>query len=146
MTTPKNEKTAVTMEDLAAALQKLELSQQEVLGGQEKAAVTLSNMEQRLSKVEGDVKTADNAEKLHKALEANKPGIAQKFRHASTGKKAAIVTVAAAATAGLAYGGYKGYETYRDRKAAGQPLLSVNEVPSVSPAKNDAIRQGLGSK
>jgi hypothetical protein len=45
--------------------------------------------------------------------------------------------------AGVAYAGYKGVEYYKDRKAEGMPLLAVEAVPSVSPAKADAVRQAL---
>lgn len=143
-TNKPTEKTAPTIDQVFDMLQKMESAQNEVLNGQEKTALTMAAMEQRISKMETQQQTTEGQDRLQKALDANKPGIAQKFRHASTGKKAAIITLATAATAGVAYGSVKGYEYYRDRKAAGQPLLQVNEAPSVSPTKNDAIRQSLG--
>lgn len=146
MSTTKNEKPAMTIEQLAEMLEKMNLGMSEIHQGQEKAALNLQNLDQRMTKLEGIQHKVDTEEKIEAAVEAVKPGVLGSFKQASTTKKVLIATAATAGVAGIAYGGYKGYEYYQDRKAAQLPLLAVEAVPSVTPAKSDAIRQSLTSK
>ena len=143
----KTEKTvkALSPEELSEMLEKISLSQEEILAKQDLSAKRMGSMEERLSKVEGS-NTEKRLEDAIEAAAAAKPGMLSKFRQASTGKKAVIATAATAAVAGAAYAGYKGYEYYQERKAQGLPLVAVEAVPTVSPVKIDAVRQGLGSK
>lgn len=133
----------VTLESLAEMIQQTQAAQAELLGNQEKTAQNLLNMEQRLTMMEGVQPKLDTEAKLDAAVAAAKPGLIGGFKQASTTKKALIVTATTAAVAGVAYGAYKGAEYYKDRKAEGLPLLAVEAVPSVSPAKVDAVRQAL---
>lgn len=144
MSTTKNEaKTTINLEELAEALGKLEQGQQEILMGQEKTALNLQGLDQRLTKMEGVQPKVDAEAAVEAAVNAVKPGIIGSFKQASTTKKVVLATVGTAAVAGVAYGSYKGYEYYKDRKAAGVPMIAVEAVPSVSPAKSDALRQAL---
>lgn len=144
MSTTKNEaKTTINLEELAKALGKLEQGQQEILMGQEKTALNLQGLDQRLTKMEGVQPKVDAEAAVEAAVNAVKPGIIGSFKQASTTKKVVLATVGTAAVAGVAYGSYKGYEYYKDRKAAGVPMIEVEAVPSVSPAKSDALRQAL---
>lgn len=138
----KNTQT-VTLESLAEMIQQTQAAQAELLGNQEKTAQNLLKMEQRLTMIEGVQPKLDTEAKLDAAVAAAKPGLIGGFKQASVGKKALIVTATTAAVAGAAYAGYKGVEYYKDRKAEGMPLLAVEAVPSVSPAKADAVRQAL---
>lgn len=137
---------AMTIEDLAKSIEEMKSGLQETLQGQERAALNLQNIDQRITKLEGNQQKVNTEEKLEAAIEAAKPGLLGGFKQASTTKKVLIATASTAAVAGVAYAGYKGYEYYQDRKQANLPLIAVEAVPSVSPAKSDAIRQGLGSK
>ena len=144
MSTTKNEaKTTINLEELAEALGKLEQGQQEILMGQEKTALNLQGLDQRLTKMESLQPKVDAEAAVEAAVNAVKPGIIGSFKQASTTKKVVLATVGTAAVAGVAYGSYKGYEYYKDRKAAGVPMIEVEAVPSVSPAKSDALRQAL---
>lgn len=146
MSTTKNEKPAMTIEQLAEMLEKMNQGMSEIHQGQEKAALNLQNLDQRMTKLEGIQHKVDTEERVEAAIEAVKPGVLGSFKQASTTKKVLIATAATAGAIGIAYGGYKGYEYYQDRKAAQLPLLAVEAVPSVTPAKSDAIRQSLTSK
>lgn len=142
MTTPK-ETTKITMEQLAEMINQTQAAQAELLAGQEKTAVFMQNVDQRITKLEGVQPKLDTDAKLDAAVAAAKPGLMGGFKQASGTKKALIVTAGTALVAGAAYGAYKGAEYYKDRKAEGMPLLAVEAVPSVSPAKADAVRQAL---
>lgn len=133
----------ITLETLAEMLQQTQNAQAELLGNQEKTAQTLLSMDQRITMMEGVQPKLDTEAKLDAAVAAAKPGLIGGFKQASVTKKALIVTATTAAVAGAAYAGYKGVEYYKDRKAEGMPLLAVEAVPSVSPAKVDAVRQAL---
>lgn len=141
----KNETTKVeiTMEKLAEMLEQTQKAQAELLSNQEKTAQNLLSMDQRMTILEGVQPKLDTEAKLDAAVAAAKPGLIGGFKQASATKKALIVTATTAAVAGVAYGAYKGAEYYKDRKAEGMPLLAVEAVPSVSPAKADAVRQAL---
>lgn len=139
----KKQTQTVTLEQLAEMIQQTQAAQAELLGNQEKTAQNLLNMEQRLTMIEGVQPKLDTEAKLDAAVAAAKPGLIGGFKQASVGKKVLIVTATTAAVAGAAYAGYKGVEYYKDRKAEGMPLLAVEAVPSVSPAKADAVRQAL---
>lgn len=139
----KKQTQTVTLESLAEMIQQTQAAQAELLGNQEKTAQNLLNMEQRLTMIEGVQPKLDTEAKLDAAVAAAKPGLIGGFKQASVGKKALIVTATTAAVACAAYAGYKGVEYYKDRKAEGMPLLAVEAVPSVSPAKADAVRQAL---
>lgn len=143
MSTQKETKTTFTLEQLAEALGKIEQSQTEILMGQEKTALNLQGLDQRLTMMEGQKPKLDNEAAVEAAVAAIKPGIIGGFKQASTTKKVVLATVGTAAVAGAVYGGYKGMEYYNARKAAGVPLIAVEAVPSVSPAKSDALRQAL---
>jgi hypothetical protein len=149
MSNTKNEtvKTTITMEQLAEMMQNLELkmatSHDEIVQGQEKTALNLQSLDGRMTKLEGMQPKLDTEAKLDAAVEAVKPGLLGGLKQASTTKKVVIATVSTAAVAGVAYGGYKGYQYMQERKAADLPLLAVEAVPSVSPAKQDALRQAL---
>lgn len=143
MSTPKNETKAPTLEQLAEALSRIEQGHQEILMGQEKTALNLQGLDQRMTKLEGVQPKLDNEAAVEAAVNAIKPGIIGGFKQASTTKKVVLATVGTAAVAGAVYGGYKGYEYYKDRKAADLPMIAVEAVPSVSPAKSDALRQAL---
>lgn len=151
MSTTKNEGTKnLTLEQLAEMMQNLEgkisQSHQEIVQGQEKTALTMQSLDQRMTKMEGVQPKLDTEAKLEAAVEASKPGMLSGFRQASTTKKVLIATASTAVVAGAAYGAYKGAEYYKDRKAEGMPLLAVEAVPSVTVAKTDTIRQSLGAK
>lgn len=146
MSNVKNETVKITLEDLAAMMTKMEESQGEILMGQEKTALNMQNFDQRITKMEGTQQKVETEAKVEAAIDAVKPGMIGGFRQASTTKKVVLATVGTAAVAGIAYGTYKGVEYYKDRKAMDLPLLAVEAVPSVSPAKSDAIRQVLGAK
>lgn len=143
--TTKETKT-ITIDELAKTIDEMKASLQENLQGQERTAINMQNIDQRITKLEGNQQKVNTDEKLEAAIEAAKPGLLGGFKQASTTKKVLIATAGTAAVAGVAYAGYKGYEYYQDRKQAGLPMIAVEAVPSVSPAKSDAIRQGLGSK
>lgn len=145
MSTSKNETVKpMTLEQLAEALSRMEQGQQEILMGQEKTALNLQSLDQRMVKLEGVQPKLDNEAAVEAAVNAVKPGIIGGFKQASTTKKVVLATVGTAVVAGAAYGSYKGYEYYKDRKASNMPLIAVEAVPSVSPAKSDALRQSLG--
>lgn len=144
--TTKNDKPEVTLEALMESIQNLQAAQSELLQGQEKTAITMQGLDQRMTKMEGVQPKLDTEAKLEAAVEAVKPGLLGGFKQASTTKKVVLATVGTAAVAGVAYGGYKGYEYIKERKAQDLPLIAVEAVPAVSPAKTDAIRQGLSSK
>lgn len=144
MSTSKNETKAPTLEQLAEALSRIEQGHQEILMGQEKTALNLQSLDQRMVKLEGVQPKLDNEAAVEAAVNAVKPGIIGGFKQASTTKKVVLATVGTAVVAGAAYGSYKGYEYYKDRKASNMPLIAVEAVPSVSPAKSDALRQSLG--
>ena len=150
MSTVNKETKTLTMEQLAEMIskmsEKVEHSHSEIVQNQEKTAITMQGLEQRLNKMEGVQPKLDTEEKLKEAVNAVKPGMLSGFRQASTSKKVLIATVGTAAVAGAAYGTYKGVEYYKERKAMDLPLLAVEAVPAVSPAKADAVRQGLGLK
>jgi len=150
--TTKNEtaKTTITLETLAEMMETMKAnfdhSHAEIVAGQEKTALNLQNIDGRITKLEGVQPKLDTEAKLEAAVEAVKPGLLGGLKQASTTKKVVVATVTTAAVAGVAYGGYKGYQYMQERKAQDLPLLAVEAVPSVSPAKQDAIRQSIGSK
>lgn len=139
-------KATITMDQLAEMMETMKNSQAEILAGQEKTALNLQNIDGRITKLEGVQPKLDTDARLEAAVEAVKPGLLGGLKQASTTKKVVIATVGTAAVAGVAYGGYKGYQYVQERKAQDLPLLAVESVPSVSPAKADAIRQSIGSK
>lgn len=147
MSTPNQDKKTltqtITLETLAEMIQQTQAAQQELLSNQEKTALNLQGMDQRMTKLEGVQPKLDTEARLEEAVAAVKPGLIGGFKQSSTTKKAVILTLGTAAVAGAAYGTYKGVEYYKDRKAEGMPLLAVEAVPTVSPAKSDALRQAL---
>ena len=147
MSTNKTDKAAkvMTAEEMADLLDRLSAGQEEILSKQELTAQRMGTMEERITKVESKATTEKLEDTIEAAVAAN-PGMLNKFRQASVGKKVLIATATTATVAGVAYAGYKGYEYYQERKAEGLPLVAVEAVPSVSPVKVDAVRQGLGSK
>lgn len=133
---------AMSAEEMTEMLNALKLSTDNLAINAESHAQTLGELDSRVTKVEGAAQKAP-IEDIAAAVAA-KPGILGGLRQASTTKKVVIGTVATAAIAGAAYGGYKGYNYLQDRKASS--VLEVEAAPLISPAKKDAIQQGLGVK
>lgn len=145
----KTAKETVTADNMQEMLEKIINGQTEVLQKQDNMARTVADFETRLNRMEGNSVKQNAEETLQAAAEeaqAVKAGALGKFKQASTGKKVLIATAATAAVAGVGYGAYKGYEIYQGRKAIdNQNILGVEAIgTSVTPAKQDAIRQGLG--
>lgn len=150
MSTTKNTaKETVTPENMQDMMQQILAGQTEVLQKQDNMARTVADFESRLNQMEGRATKQNAEETLQAAVEKGeqvKAGALNKFKQASTGKKVVIATVATAAVAGVGYGAYKGYEMYQGRKEIdNQNILGAEAVGTqVTPAKQDAIRQGLG--
>lgn len=138
----------LTAENMAGLMDELRQGQLEVLQKQENMARAVSDFDSRLGKLEGNVTKQAAQETLEAAVETAqvaKAGVLGKFKQSSTGKKVVIATVGTAVVAGTAYGAYKGYEMYQGRKAVQESnILGAEALGSaITPAKQDAIRQGL---
>lgn len=142
-------KETVTADNMAEMMEKILQGQTEVLQKQDVMARTVADFDGRLNKIEGSSAKQNAEENLQAAVEQAeqiKGGALGKFKQASTGKKVIIATAATAVVAGVGYASYKGYEMYQGRKAIeDQNILGVQAIGTpVTPAKQDAIRQGLG--
>lgn len=149
MTTPNKNTAAknMTSDEMAEMMQNILNGQQELLNKQETMSRTVGDFDSRLSKIENKTVQQPAAEALEAAVEAQaaKAGVLGKFKQASTGKKVVIATATTAVVAGAAYAGYKGYEMYQGRKEVlDSNIVNVDALgTAITPAKQDAIRQGL---
>lgn len=146
-TNAKNTK-VMTADEMSDMMDKILNGQSEILAKQEAVSRQVGDFEQRVTRIEGANAKQPAAEALEEVLQeaqAAKAGVLGKFRQASTTKKVVIATVGTAAVAGAAYAGYKGFEMYQGRKEVQeQNILGVEAVgTAITPAKQDAIRQGL---